>query len=315
MLRQLKIQQSHEDLFIERYEALLSQALHIAEGDRQQAEDLLHDAFIQLTLLRPDLSKVTNIDGYLFITLRNLRLSQVRRAGSNRLSSLASYDSIQFALRAFDLRNQLQLQDELRAICHYATRRKQTSKAGSVLILRFFHGYYPSEVALILRSRRNVADHWLGLARREVKLYLEDPEALVFMHEGQLEGRRTPRRESSPSDFFSELRAQIFQSRRGLCLSAEEFGELYAAENPSTIDCDQFAHLVSCPDCLDRVNRLLNLPLLAQRNPFDVLGRDPQPKDGGGSGGAAGGGGTGATPSKTFAQISRHEARVTFEHR
>src|SRR5262249_49814264 len=72
---------------------------------------------------------------------------------------------------------------------------------------------------------------------------------------------------------------------------------------------------VSCPDCLDRVNRLLNLPLLAQRNPFDVLGRDPQPKDGGGSGGAAGGGGTGATPSKTFAQISRHEARVTFEHR
>ncbi len=33
----------------------MSQALHLTEGDRQQAEDLLHDAFIQFTLLAPDL--------------------------------------------------------------------------------------------------------------------------------------------------------------------------------------------------------------------------------------------------------------------
>jgi DNA-directed RNA polymerase specialized sigma24 family protein len=39
--------------------------------------------------------------------------------------------------------------------------RKETSKAGSVLLLRFFRGYYPSELAQVLRTPRQVVDTWL----------------------------------------------------------------------------------------------------------------------------------------------------------
>src|SRR5260370_20502317 len=168
MLNQFKVQPSHEDAFIERYARLMSQALHFTEGDQDRAQDLLHDAFIQFTLVRPDLEAITNLEGYLFVTLRNLRLSQVRRAAhhAHTLGSLASYDSLELGLRARDLRTQIQAQDELRLICNYATTRKETSKAGSILILRFFHGYYPSEAAQILRTPRRVVDNWLRLARR-----------------------------------------------------------------------------------------------------------------------------------------------------
>ena len=324
MLKQLKIHLSHEDLFIERYDRLMSQAMHLTEGDRQQAEDLLHDAFIQFTLLRPDLDAMVNPDGYLFITLRNLRLSQVRRAArGNRLKSLASYDSLEFGLRSSDLRNTIQIHDELRSICDYATDRKQTSKAGSVLILRFFHGYYPSETAQILRTRRNVVDKWLALARREAKLFLENPDGLVFMSKAASETtpgtaslQATMRAHSSTGDLFQELRTQIFRSVQGKCFSREELAALYAPDNHLTIDCAQLAHLVSCAICLDEVNKTLRLPTLAERNPFDVIGRDPRSKGGdGGKGGSSGGGGVGSTPAGTFARRSRRETRVTFEHR
>jgi len=54
-------------------------------------------------------------------------------------------------LRTIDPRDQIQVHDELRRVYQYACARKETSKAGSVLILRFFHGYYPSEIAKLLR--------------------------------------------------------------------------------------------------------------------------------------------------------------------
>ena len=41
---------------------------------------------------------------------------------------------------------------ELRQVCQYACDRKETSRAGSVLILRFLHGYYPREIAQIMRA-------------------------------------------------------------------------------------------------------------------------------------------------------------------
>ncbi|HLA12342.1 MAG TPA: hypothetical protein VJ023_17280 [Pyrinomonadaceae bacterium] len=45
---------SHEDLFIERYQRLLAWSLKLTAHDRQLAEDLLHDAYVQFTLNRPD---------------------------------------------------------------------------------------------------------------------------------------------------------------------------------------------------------------------------------------------------------------------
>jgi RNA polymerase sigma factor (sigma-70 family) len=152
MLKLSKPQSSHEELFMQRYERLRSWALHLVLGDQQQAEDLLHDAFIHFTLHKTLIEHVQNLDAYLNTMLRNLHLSQARRLARTPLGhlSLLDYDSADIGLQSIDPRDQIKVQDELRMICRYSCIRKQTSKAGSVLILRFFHGYYPAEIARIL---------------------------------------------------------------------------------------------------------------------------------------------------------------------
>src|SRR5260370_2889562 len=151
MLRLLPIanEQTHEEVLLERYERLYGWLVQMTDGDRELAKDLVQDAFVHFTLVRPDLRTIRNLDGYLFELARNLHLSRVRRATNSRVQQLSilEYDSTELALRTIDPREQVQVQDELRRICHYACVRKETAFAGSVLILRFFRGYYPSEIA------------------------------------------------------------------------------------------------------------------------------------------------------------------------
>ncbi|MGH9908003.1 MAG: RNA polymerase sigma factor, partial [Pyrinomonadaceae bacterium] len=121
MLTRLKISATHEELFVERYERLLSWSLQLADNDRELAEDLLHDAFIQFTFAQPNLKTIRNLDNYFYGMLRNLHLLQVRRETRNRLQqlSIVEYDSAEDGLRAIDLRDRLQVQDGLRKICQY----------------------------------------------------------------------------------------------------------------------------------------------------------------------------------------------------
>ena len=81
--------ESHEQLFIARYQRLLIWALHLTARDRTEAEDLLHDAYVQFTLTRPDLAAIRHLDNYLFGVLRVLWLSRQRRAGRTRLEQLS----------------------------------------------------------------------------------------------------------------------------------------------------------------------------------------------------------------------------------
>jgi hypothetical protein len=85
------------------------------------------------------------------------------------------------SLPGADVRERLQVKEELRGVCEYACLRKDTSKAGSVLILRFFHGFYPKEIAKILRSPLRLANDWLRIARHEARAYLEHPSTLRFL--------------------------------------------------------------------------------------------------------------------------------------
>ena len=114
--------------------------------------------------------------------LRNLHISHQRRASRSRFQqlSIVEYESAATGLRTLDARDVIQLQDDLRRVCHYACARKEKAKIASVLILRFFHGYYPSEIALVLRASRPAVDKSLQLARAEAKLALTDPEAIGF---------------------------------------------------------------------------------------------------------------------------------------
>src|SRR5262249_6358107 len=139
--------------------------------------------FVQFTLARPDLAVIENIDGYLHRTLRNRHLSNIRRNARTPLDlpSAVEYDCAELGLRAADPRRRFQVLDELRTICRYACARKETSKAGSILILRFFHGYYPSEIIQLTGSSRQSVDTWLRIARGEARVYLQDPCRLAFL--------------------------------------------------------------------------------------------------------------------------------------
>lgn len=313
---------SHAEHFVERYERLLGWALHLTDHDRAQAEDLLHDAFIQFTLAAPDLDDIRNLDNYLFGVLRILRVSQLRRASRRRFEQLSiiEYESAEIGLsmasRAAEPGELIRVRDELRAICQYACARKETSKAGSVLILRFFHGYYPSEIAAVLRSTRKVVDMRLQSARREARLYCSAPERLGFIKTNNGEVRTKPGREDSIMAFrtadnlLQELRSEIFSARTGECFSQRELKQMYeSAGEGDALENRQLGHIVSCATCLDQVNRILGLPVLADRHPNDTLGGDKR-----GPGDGNGGGGSGAGGDALKLQAERR-ARDIFEHR
>src|SRR5215471_578521 len=122
MLNLKRTTTTHADAFIERYERLHRWALQLTDRDQERAEDLLHDAFIQFTLAQPDIHSIADIDNYLFVCLRNLHLSQMRRAtrAANRELSIVEYDSAELGLWSVDPRHQIKTQDELRTVCHYA---------------------------------------------------------------------------------------------------------------------------------------------------------------------------------------------------
>src|SRR5260370_414005 len=185
MLQPQKLTLSHEDLFIERYERLMFWALQLTERSRDQAEDLVHDAFVQFTFTRPPLETVNNLDGYLYGILRNLRLLQMRRANRSPLRplSIVEYDSAEIGIRAMGLQAQLRVQDELRMVCQYVCARKETSKVGSALILRFFHGYFTGEIAQVMQIARRAVNERLRVARAEAKLFLASPTSLSFLKE------------------------------------------------------------------------------------------------------------------------------------
>ncbi len=308
--------EQHEELFLERYSQLRAWALQVTEGDPEQAEDLVHDTYIQFTLSRPDLNAISNLNGYLYTMMRNLYVSQLRRSlrKRQRTLSIIDYDSAEMGLRTADPNEQIKLQDALRQICQYACMRKQTSKAGSVLILRFLHGYYPREIAQVTLSTRQAVEERLRIARNEARQYLEDPKSLRFMSEEPTEANQVQRMgfAQTTDKLLNELRQAIFDSRQGNCLTGKQLEKLYRQNEPSALDNSLLAHLVSCHQCLDEVNRTLNLPLLGERFTADTLGTDTRSK--GGDGGAGSGGSTGGA-SETERRECRRRASAVSEHR
>jgi len=263
-----------EELFLQRYDQMLEWALHLTDHRAAQAEDLVHDAFVQLTLSPPDFKTIENLDGYLFVVLRNLHRSQMQRAmrGPVGPEMLVDYDSALAGLKAADPRQHWQAVEELQLVCGYACARKESSKAGTALILRFFHGYYPGEVAALLCVSRPAVKELLRMARSEAKLWLEDPAKLSFHRETAkaAEIKSGASREAT----LAHLRQTIFAARQGRCLARQHLAEIYAAAQPELLTVPLLAHLVSCPSCLEEVNRLLKLSPLSDRDPNDMLGPD-----------------------------------------
>ena len=301
------VTQTHEDLFIERYRRLLGVSLKLTGHNREQAEDLLHDAFIQFTLNRPDIDNIQNLEGYLYAMLRNMHLSNLRRTGRSQGHpvSLVEYDSAEVALLAVSHHVLISARDELRAICSYACWRKDTSKVGTVLALRFFHGYYPGEIASVIRSPRKAVDDWLHLGRREAKAYMADPDRIQAIRSPRVATSVPIEPAVNTTEFLASLRDTIFRSCQGECLSKAQLRDIYTGTDPASIGNKTLAHVVSCRSCLDEVNRLLKLDPLSDRFPTDMIG--PDVSSGGGRGGHS-------PDERGFARAARRRSRQVFEH-
>src|SRR5215216_5512447 len=255
-----KIFQSQEAAFIEHYDWLLRWALQFTNHDRERAQDLVQQVFAQFALAHTDLSAVDNIPAYLYTTLRNTHLSEVRLAGRshNQSQSIVEYSIADAALGASDPYSLFQTQDQLRRVCQYACLRKQTPRAGSVLILRFFHSYRISEIATVLGGTCQAVRQSLKLARNEARVFLEDPGALKFIDRTQRKSVPFSGTVCSADVLLAELRQAIFHSCEDEYLDNDDsLWTLYvechivAAENAT------LAHIVSCAKCLDAVNGIL----------------------------------------------------------
>ncbi len=205
-------------------------------------------------------------------------------------------------------------------MCEYVGERKETSKAASVLILRFFHSYFPSEIANILLTTRQAVEIWLLNARRESRLYLEDLGALKIIGSRLIGSSKSnvknavqlSQRLINSSGIARELCESILASRRGDCLTKDQLQDLYEGED--TIDCQRLAHIVSCSECLGMVNELLGLTSLMERYQMESPisdASDGSPPDSGGPSGTSGGSGA----SDKAGQRLRRRRRETIEHR
>ena len=299
----------HEGAFLARYTRLYDRALALTR-DPGQAEDLVQDAFVQFVLCRTPLDEIRSVDAYLFAMLQHLHASQVRRAVRGRHSSLEllDHDSAEIAFRGTDAASRYLAAEQLGLICEYACNRRSSSKTGSVLLLRFFHGYYLREIALLLRTPPAGVDGFLHLAKREARASLENPQGLSLMPARP--GDRPFRRGGlAAANCLDQLRARIFDLAHQECLPDDWFERAYGGESSEAVSCERAAELVTCPRCLDEANRRLGLPLLADRFPTDVLGQDRRTGPGGGAGSGAGAG-----DGRRTARL-RRAASDTYEHR
>ena len=317
---------NHEELFIQRYQWLMNWALRMTGQDRAQAQDLVHDTFVQFVISRPPLEAIQqNLEGYLYTMLRNMHVSQARRAARireatfslSRILSLSETASVQSELTKVEQSTLTQVQDELCRICQYAILRKDSSKVGSVVLLRFFHGYYPAEIAQVLRTSRSGVDKLLLRARSEATSYLNDPNSLNFIKQGKVNAVPQIRFGQPAEDLLRELREAIYLARDGDCLGAEDLADLYRSAEPSEetgkLDHRLLSHIVSCATCLDEVNKQLGLPLLAGRHAAAMTGKESRKRDKG-DGGDGGGEGSGASGDDLMSQ-TRGRLKDVLNHR
>jgi hypothetical protein len=141
------------------------------------------------------------------------------------------------------------------------------------------------EVMQVVQSTRSAIDKAVRAARTEARMDLERPGVLRQIGSARGPNIHPPKNADDSQGLFLALRAKVFRSCTGDCFGRSLLEARYEQLGQSFTTAE-LAHLVSCPECLDRANRLLSLPLLNERSPDETIGRDT-PQGPGGSAGAA----------------------------
>ncbi len=277
---------SHERLFADCYSWLQQWALRLTEGRHADAEDLVHDLYIQLMRLRPRIHPdADRARGYLYTMLRNMHVSRIRRAERHGVCEVTAidFDSLEQSMCAIREESRPTASAQLWRICEYMCERKKRSRAASALILRFFLGYFPSEIARIFGISRSLVDKHLHTARQEAR-------SVVARSQSSLMQARKNNQAFLPDDsheLFLLLRGRVFRACEGSCLPHTRLERLASLPMTDPLNTAELAHLVSCAECLDELNRILGIRLLAERCPSRALGRDGGPPQNGGTGGCS----------------------------
>jgi DNA-directed RNA polymerase specialized sigma24 family protein len=263
-----------DQLLAARYAQLLQWAKGLARGDKGKAEEIVQEFCLYVTLAKPNLSDVANLDGYLYTSLRHIYLSSLARASREALHlvSVEDYDSFALAISASPSGDPLQRQNDLRRICTYTVWRKESSKSASYFILHFFHGYGRQEIAEIAQLPIAAIYNKLKLARGEVVTYLEDPGKLRLVDRSSPPLPVLSWTLSSAADLFQELRRAILQARHSECLEENELLAHYHSPLRRPISCSLLSHIVSCERCLSLIDRNAERPTLKDREPLDAFG-------------------------------------------
>ncbi|WP_165420331.1 RNA polymerase sigma factor [Edaphobacter modestus] len=236
---------SPEGVFARHYDWLLKWAAYLVRGRQEQAEDLVHELFIQFQRTSPDLTTDEEAKAYLYRSLRNLFLSSVARntVAQHHQLSIYDYDNFRIGISAIDRGSLLSVREDLWSICHYACERKASLRAASYFILRFFLEYCPSEIMALACTNRAAFDKNIQLMRGEVCSHMQHPGSPLVTRR-PAEDAKLDEREG---DLFQQLSRFIHTFCHGSCLTPDEIRFLYSAGVP--VETTVLAHLVSCEPC------------------------------------------------------------------
>jgi RNA polymerase sigma factor (sigma-70 family) len=254
------------------YPQLCEWATILLRGDRAKSEDIVHDFYLYVALTKPDFSRVENLDNYLFQSLRHMYLSTVSRASreATHAVSISDYDSIRVALWIKPNHDTLQHQNELRRICNYAVWRKPQLRGASYFVLKFFHGYHIQEIAEIASVPMPAVERRLSEVRAEVREYLAKPGKQPALRLVPPEPAQCWGPVSSQS-LLRELRSSILNGKSGECPPQAALETQYRSMNPKPVSTSGLSHVVSCEECLARIDGIFGRPTLKDREPMDGI--------------------------------------------
>jgi len=249
----------------------------LTRGVHTAAEEIVQDLCLHLTVARPDLSAVSDLDAYLYTCLRNMYISRLAQVSRERLRviQVEDYDEVGMAVSGSGA-DSVDVQNDLIRICDYVLSRKYSSKSASHFILHFFFGYRRSDVALLARLPIAAIYNKLKGIRSELRETLSSTASIRIVPRGTPPERELLRTALSSDSFMKELRSIVLNADSTECVNEESLVNPYKQPGAPPVGCRELAHLAGCERCLGILERALRLD--DREGPLDGLEADRAPK-------------------------------------